>query len=111
MKILSTQFRKIAKLVLNTSKSVSERVFRANFGVSSFFAWKLWDLMQPIHELHVKYRPRYLLWILLFLKQYSSDYVSSNIDGVSVKRFRQCVWLTIDTISYKANQVVIKKKI
>ena len=73
-------------------------------------ASKLWDLLQPIHELHVKYRPRYLLWTLLFLKQYSTDDVSSNIVGVSSKTYRQWVWLTIDAISSKANQVVSKKK-
>ena len=108
MKISSTQFRNIAKLALNKSESVSERVFKANFGISSFLASKLWDLLQPIHELHNKYRPRYLLWTLLFLKQYNSDDVSSNVVGVSVKTFRQWVWLTIDGISSRANQVVSK---
>ena len=110
MKIASTQDRNIAKLAVNTSESVSERVFRANFGVSSFLTSKLLDLLQPIHELHIKYRPRYLLWTLLFLKQYSSDDVSLNIVNVSVKTFRQWVWLTIDAISSKANQVVSKNK-
>ena len=109
MKILSTQFRNIAKLALKTSESVSERIFWANFGVSSFLVSKLWDLLQPIHELYVKYRPQYLLWALLFLKQYSSDDVSSNTVGISVKTFHQWVWFTIDEISSRANQVVSKK--
>ena len=106
---MSIQFRNITKLALNTSESVSEHVSRANFGVSSFLALKLWDLLQPIHDLHVKYRPQYLLWTLLFLKQYSSDDVSLNTVGVPVKTFCQWVWPIIDEISSRANQVVSKK--
>ena len=61
MKILLTKFRNIAKLALNTSESVTERFFRAIFRVNSFLTLENWDLMLPIHKLHVKYRPQYLL--------------------------------------------------
>ena len=106
MKISSTQFRSIAKLATNSNNIMPERIYRASFGISSFLTSKLWDLMQPIHELHTKYKPRYLLWTLLFLKQYNSDDVNANIAGVSPKTFRLWVWITIDAIANKTDQVV-----
>ena len=39
--------------------------------------------------------PQYLLWNLLFLKQYSSNNVSSNIVGISVKKNLLTTWLTL----------------
>ena len=44
--------------------------------------------------------------ITVFLEQYNSDDVNANIDGASPKTFRLWVWITIDAMANKTDQVV-----
>ena len=85
MKISSTKFKNIAKQTLICNDYSVERNYRDSFGVSSFFTSKLWDLIEPICDLHSKYRPKYLLWTLMCLKQYNTENVLAAFVGVTAK--------------------------
>ena len=87
-----------------------EHIFRANFGVSSFLKSKLWDLFQPIYELHIKYWPQYLFWTLLFLKHYNTDNETSNIWVLQSKHIANGYDLPMIKLQVKPIKLQIHKK-
>ena len=58
--------RSITKLATNTNNIMPDRINSAWFGISFFLTPKLQDFMQKIHELHTRYKTRYLFGYYCF---------------------------------------------
>eukprot|EP00732_Lithocolla_globosa_P000696 Lithocolla_globosa_v1_NODE_257_length_4779_cov_60.829103.p7 type:complete len:110 gc:universal NODE_257_length_4779_cov_60.829103:341-670(+) len=74
--------------------SFSERIFRANFGVSTSTCQYLWALLVYHYDEYLS--PQHLLWALCFLKCY--DTVASmhlKFPNCSEKTYRVWVWRTL----------------
>jgi len=71
----------------------SERVFRANFGVSPYVCQLVWEVL--ITSENYIFEPLNLLWALSFLKNYTINDVLHAQFGTSERNCRDWVWRVI----------------
>ena len=71
----------------NRSNVLSDRIFRALFGVTSNVCTIIWEKLEV--NVTTDKDPNHLLWALLFLKVYSTEEVHSSLVGTTVKTFRK----------------------
>ena len=84
----ATHFENAAALMVNRAEGLyayvlEERKFRALFGVDSETCAVIWDEISDVKPRRGK--PKHLLWSLLFLKTYFTEYVLSVITGADPK--------------------------
>ena len=71
----------------NRSNVLSDRIFRALFGVTSNVCAIIWAKLEV--NVTTDKDPNHLLWGLLFLKVYSTEEVHSSLVGTTVKTLRK----------------------
>ena len=93
-------FKVAADLIGRTNAKESNaelRKFFSLFGTSLSVCSRLWD------ELHLKlpenYAPHYLLWGLMFLKNYGTETFNSSLAGCDPKTFRKYQWITVNALA------------
>ena len=111
MIISSTQFRNITKLALKTIESVSERVFRAIFGVSSFLGIEALGFVAINSRVACKLQALVSAFDPSLSKAVNQQQCIFKYCWCFGKTSHQWLCLTIDKFSSKANQVVSKKNL
>ena len=92
---MNNKFEIIAKKFSN-NKNLSERQFRALFGIPT-------DCIEEIYD-HIKdnnfgVEEENLLWTLYFLKVYPTENVAELFIGKTAKTFKKWVMLTLDLLN------------
>lgn len=80
---------------LVNSSLTGYRIFRSFFGVSPSTCECLWNLL----ENKTGTEPKYMLWCLLFLKQYNTEHLNASIVGVDEKTFRLWTWRFVELLA------------
>jgi hypothetical protein len=76
------------------SDIIYDRMFRSFFGTSPEICSDLWTLL---HEVHPDGdNPIHLLYALLFLKSYNTEYQKSCTCGCDPKTFRKWCWIYVE---------------
>ena len=87
-------------LMPNLNRGQSEvrrnRRFRSFFGTSVDTCADLWYLCYD--TFHSSTMPMYLLWALMFMKQYNTEEANASIAGCHEDTFRDWVWYVISVI-------------
>jgi len=84
------------------STIVTQRRFRAFFGICPRICALIWDMIFP--ELPVTCHPRHLLWGLMFLKIYGTEHVHAAMVSADEKTLRKWQW---EIVSALANMKVV----
>jgi len=80
----------------------TERVFSANFGVSSLICSRLWRILRPRqHEV----QPMHLFYFLAFIKTYDTFDSLSTKFHVTEKTFRSNAWKVARILNDRLNKV------
>lgn len=81
----------------NSTRSlyVGRRKFLAHFGVPALICEILWDKLGA----SLNFKPKHLLWALLFLKTYNTEHVMSTILKTDEKTLRKYVWMVVDALA------------
>ena len=85
--------------ILNNGNSVNlkKRRFITFFGASNEIIFNLWNLMcDNISDVR---NPMYLMWTMMFIKQYNKESTYASICGCTEKTFRKWVWIYLKVIS------------
>jgi hypothetical protein len=104
--------RKIAKYKQSRSEKVTQRRFKAEFGVPTSVAAIVWQnvvessfLRDNIHGLKPP-DPKHMLWALMLLKQYSNHETLAKAAQADVKTFRKWSELYLEAIAELDSTVV-----
>ena len=100
--IVKTFWAHAKKMVSNINR---ERLFKQFFGLSPELTVVTWDVVNN-PKIHPKILPKHLLWTLLFLKQYGNEGMLSSVAKVTPKTFRKWVWIVIDGLSSRYDDLV-----
>lgn len=76
--------------------------FIACFGVSARVVGDVWIILKE--QTGTRYEPKHLLWALLKMKTYATDYVCSSIVRCDRNTYQKWVWKVINSLS-KLGQV------
>jgi hypothetical protein len=86
----------ITKHNTQMSGNVGLRIFKEFFGTNPEVCKILFDLISPQHDGILQ--PKYLLWALLFIKQYQTEAVISALIDVTEKTARNWIWILLEYI-------------
>jgi hypothetical protein len=88
---------KITGHKLKNSKIIGLRQFKSFFGVTPKICEILWNLIKA--KLPVGSEKKYLLWALLFLKQYNPEDISKTLLKADQKTIRKWTWIFVNLIA------------
>jgi hypothetical protein len=94
---------------LDPEFEASEQDFRTLFGVGPDVAAHIWNHLSRYGWKPPSTRPKYLLWALLFLKNYGTETALAALAQTSRKTFRKWVWLLLPMIADMEPYVVRKQ--
>ena len=90
----------VKKDLRRMSPKPRNRLFRSFFGTSSKISALLWRFISIDRNKHSTAAPKHLLWALLFLKIYATEYVHCAFaGGVDPKTFRKWCWIFVKAIA------------
>jgi hypothetical protein len=88
-------------------KWIDKEICESLIGVSYDICAELWNLINPLVSASKNAKPKHLLWTLLFLKNYSTEEVSTRVvGGADKKTFREWCWIFIEAIAKLEPEVV-----
>ena len=89
-------FRPIGGSIIQHRRNVDSRTFVAFFGICPLGCYHLWRLIVDEDKVgSQKLWPKYLMWALLFLRNYQKEEVMCAIIGVSKKIVKKWIWIII----------------
>ena len=95
---------RMSRNTFSNSIIIGDRAFRSFFGTGPDTCEIIWSLLAGFHPTNSK--PIYLLWTLLFLKQYNCDTVNSAIAEVDPKTFRKWVGIYMKLMREEIHLVI-----
>jgi len=96
----------IARTELRIGVGEHDREFRSLFGAAPSSCLLLWRMLQQRRVLPPLAMPKHLMWALLFLKSYGTEFCNAGRAGTTRKTYRKWVKLMLRSITALTPTVV-----
>lgn len=85
------------KSKMKSSQALRLRRFKSFFGVTPEVCSLVWEKIKDVVPSNSK--PKYLLWCLYFMKQYSTEHVRRSLFKADEKTIRKWTWIILKPIA------------
>lgn len=98
--LVGADIERLATQALNRKKLLTLRKFKALFAFDPIVVASIWRKLCREEALPAQAVPKHLLWMLCFLKVYSSEHVHAELFNTNERTFCDWVWRMMKAVHY-----------